>query len=997
MNEIYGRFVGRKNELYAFQQILSEPHGSSRIMYISGAGGIGKTWLARMMMNDAREYNGKEYLVLKLIDTYSTNHRYEEGIIDTIITQLKVFHRSDIFDTYDKEKQKNLLAHEDSDYTQTGLDKRLEELKQAFRNCLKNIVKESPIVLTFDTFEHVHNTPAGNWILSDSGLQMSGVICIIAGRDLKDQPDLSGLEREDMFSFYKHHYTLGRDLNENEKVSLASLLKKTMVNLDDEKSGYNPLFFGLGLDMFLGSVEELAQVSQVQFEKRIAEFLRPGHIGSIYSMPHEFNEPIGVLLTCMAYLHRRFNDFFLDKLIAEGFIQGITSDELRKELKLRLPELFFVKQRPEGELQLHDKLAELILIYNFSYAFDDITGTRQRELTDLVVKWYDDLISKETDSDTADIFRAEQLSYVLQYNVISSVQQTQYKNTDEALLLKQLLPPNFSHAKELLIQYDKRRSDILNRLIHSESQLSVDFFNTVSEEEQLAIFSPLANMAGSNANQARPYRQKINNIVRKQGSPEQQIDSLIELYTATWQNDLPKALDILEQALDICNKKVNKQCPRVLYWKGLTYRRMHDLENAVKWYEQALIMASEYKDNSLLPTILNDMGFAMLLRGNYKHNFTQARIKIQRAAHLREENRDSIENKINHLKQIGTQLTQKDKASIVELETELRTAKQSLGASYNTLGELHRYRDNFSQAIEYYTEALSIFREINNHYWQAMALQARGGSHRQLSSNLYYQRRYVNSTRHDRDAEQDIEGSLRICVEYDLTAIMPRSYRRMGRLLHDRFFRTDDPNTQKIWLDKSLNYLNKGLQVAKDTDNILEKLEILTEISFLGDDYAHIYQKHNANKRLPMSQQKSFQNLYLNQLQEGIDQFQEDDLPLHHLDVYKNLLLVEKAALDYESGNYKDSMLKYIDGFTGLAQDTGYGTSRCHRHFNHLLGNIRQLPNAKLQEEWCTNFISRWEKSTVIQDESQTVADKHADLFEEFTLYIDMGFDLLQE
>ncbi len=394
-----------------------------------------------------------------------------------------------------------------------------------------------------------------------------------------------------------------------------------------------------------------------------------------------------------------------------------------------------------------------------------------------------------------------------------------------------------------------------------------------------------------------------------------------------------------------------------------------------------------------MPTILNDMGYALSLTGKYKRG--QARIEM--AARFREENRDELAKEIAAIVEKQAQAeNREDERRLAQqkdiLEAQLYEATRALGTSYNTWGELFRYQGILDRATGYYAEALGIFKKLNAYYWQVMALSARGEAHRQLASNLYAQERQESSRHYDGLAFKDIESSLTLCQDYGFVEISARGYRRMGRLLHDRFFRTDDPDKQDRWLAESLTFLNKGLQAARDRNDVLEELEILAEIAFLGDDHARIYKDRHPGKSLPIKKRKEIEKNHVGRLRRGIKKHKEDEQVVYHFRVFENLLKLEDAALKYESDDYDKALKGYLDSFTGLAQDLGYGSARCHRHFNHLLECIRRLPDNESRKQWCKQFISRWEESVTDQDKSQTVAAAHPDLFEKFTLYIDVGF-----
>lgn len=998
-------FIGRDKERQLFKQKLADPYGEDRIQYISGPGGIGKTWLLRAMLADARRWQSPEFQVVDaLIDTYSTGNRHIEGVISTIVEQLNL--PDSVLANYNQEKERLENARKQEGYAQTGLEARLNALAAAFRRDLQELVAEQPMVVAFDTFEHVSQTPTGRWILSPDGLQMPGLLCIVAGRDLAGQLALEGISDDLAIELYINYVFGPMDERRPKHEAYAIRLNKLAQR--------NPLLLALAA-IWMGSKQptdaELDSMDFAQFQRLIIGWLKPSHdkesklkenarpAGSLFFLSdEELYEPFQQAIICMAYLNRRFNRPLLERLVEAGYVQGVTVTQLWEMLAeiptdMKALDFFYVKGRPEGEIQLHDKLAEMLRLNILPDAFDDPSRQKMQQFANDVVDWYDELIAGATDNEHKAILQAEKLAYALRLDVLADIQQLEWRNTSEAKRLAQLLPPDFEKAKELLKEYQRDRSDILNRLI--VNQITPETVMHFPLSEQYEFCSTLGSLALGvhDLRRTRGFWQQAVEIARQHNNSEQEIEALLGLFYGTWPESLTDALRILNQALPIVQEKVERLYPTILYWIGITYRRMQDLDEAIKWYEEALRIARQYGDKVITPTILNDMGYALILTGKYR----RASVRIEMAARLRKQNYDLLEKEIEAV-------TEKLEFSIYEtvkrdlivqktaLEEKLYNATIDLGASYNTLGELFRYTGILDRATGYYSEALAIFNKLNSHYWQVQALHPRGDAHRRLSRNLFDQERIESSERYDSLAYEDILSSLELCEKYGFVESMARVYRRMGRLMHDRFFKTKDITKQEDFLNQAVSYLNQCLQVARDQHNVLEEMEALAEIAFLGDDLARLYRRQDPNNSLSLEQRKKIESIYLAPLRQGIKEHQKDRQRIFHFYVFENLLKMEEAALAYESGAYDNALHLYLESFTGLAQEPGYGVERCRRHFDHLFENIRRLPTLSLRKEWCERFIEKWKSTSMKRDDIATIAEAHPDLFEQFELYLDIGF-----
>ncbi|MBI5950754.1 MAG: toll/interleukin-1 receptor domain-containing protein, partial [Chloroflexi bacterium] len=169
-------FVGHEVVLDEFRNMLSRPYGNKRILFMLGSGGLGKTTLVRRMLTDARITN-KAICADEPIDLFSTDYRHIDGI------QRKI-----------KEIIEALPEIKDEPSPFADWIEGRTDTSDNFYDCLKTFCEKRPLVLAFDTFENLDSV-ASSWLFKgeNDGLQVPGLICVIAGREEgRDKEELDG-------------------------------------------------------------------------------------------------------------------------------------------------------------------------------------------------------------------------------------------------------------------------------------------------------------------------------------------------------------------------------------------------------------------------------------------------------------------------------------------------------------------------------------------------------------------------------------------------------------------------------------------------------------------------------------------------------------------------------------------------------------------------------------------------------------------------------------
>lgn len=949
------RSVERKAELQAFERTLAGPASKPRVHFIYGPGGIGKTWLVQEMLSLAQHWGC--YVTNPAIDMYATKHRHIEGVIETVVERLRQQVGSGLFAKVEEERTalERLRSNVWPRPSEEEIQSRLRTLTQAFRDSLGKIVGDTSVVLAFDTFEHVQDSEVGKWVLGENGLQMGGVVCIVASRteDGRGQGHkLTGLTDNEALDLY-YRYTNTTDARHDR--TIENLVKEL-----NAKAHGNPLLLGLALQLpnRLQRSDELSHISYEEFQKQIVWSLHSVQGGGLRNLGGlDMDEPMYQTLVCMSYLNRRFNRFFLERLVERGYVRlgATTQDQIWDQLQR--PHFFFVKERPDDEIQLHDILAELVREYLLSDAILD----PQRFMSD-VVTWYNELI-KESPSNAQDLLRVEMLAYGLRL--------------DAPLQYRQ---PGYEQVVPLVQSFGRMRSDVLDRLVvnvmsvQAIARLRLPGPPTVAEYEFWRSLGQLTHRAHY-LDESKNYWGQAVVLARRLNDSRRQVEALVGLHDSTWESEPYQSMAYLEQAFDLCNN-VEELRARVMYEIGFTHRQTQNLLEALSWYERAI--QSCRTDESLLPTILNDMGYAYLLIGEAAN----ARVHIEEARRLRQLN---LDDKCLRLEESDREeQTEEEMERKSLLEDQRYLAALQLGMTLNTMGEMERLLDDLAAAEASYSAALSCFENEKSFFWQARALFSRGETFRRLAAKRYAkgQADYVD---YEEKAKIDLVESLNLCDRFDFRVIGSTAHRRAGRLLHDRAQRAKDRKEQLHLLAQAKSQFEQGLEIACLVGDTLEELENLTELAFLVDDRLAAM---SVNRSRSMNDSEASDgHREIDRLRLSIENHRYDSPRIFQFEVFQHLLELELGAFNFELRQYDRSLEYYLIGFTGLASDPGYGRARYQQHIDHLFRNLGRL-DSKTQEYWCNCFIERLKTTELKRGMSVTLDKAYPELVKRFELRI---------
>lgn len=998
-------FVGRKEEQAEIERILSPEYRSGGGMFIVGEGGSGKTLLLVRMLDIASKTQNVT-VAKNIIDFRSTNNRHIEGIIESIIENLDFsgVNLAEYAAAENKLRDAKNESKNDPNYPAENLTEKRKAVIKNFDECLISITSSHKVVLAFDTFEDVQgpNEEIQNWLLGHSALRESKLIVLMASRNSLPiqfsknikEIKLGGLDAlEEIMEVYEKYY-YGDDPNRSpeEEARLKSLRadkdQKDLVQALHNKTHGNPLLLGLSVHWIKNyqgkepiTATTINNLTNEQFEEQLTRWFLPmsfaGPAGA-----NDFEDVTRRVLIYMSYLNRRFNKNLLQMLFQKQLIVPVDLDSIWNSLIKQEPDFFYIKNRPDGEIQLHDKLADLLKRYCLINIFDEKDNEQVsillNKLASATIEWYDQQIEISTNdknvaSEQINLLRAEKLGYALRKDILVDIYQSTEKGQPLGSLLeiKKALNINHEYIINLLRSYRTKanRSIILASLVFNEIQLDI-IEQEFPNEYQYEIYNLLGKLSHQyNLHDvACKYFEQAYIVADKMHDSAKQVQAKIDRHNDTWQTNPKQSLEILNEAEIICknDNEAEKLLPRVLYERGFTYRQMNDLTEAGIWYEKAEEQATRLKDNKIMPTILNDAGYRFLLMGD----FNKGKTKIRTARDTRFINHKKLKQKL-----LDSKLSQSEREN---LEEELNEATKSLGLSYSTLGEFARYGSRLEEARDLYEEALSLFRIAASHEWETKTRIRLGEIYRRMAAVQYQDGHITKSMKFDKLAQNHIEQALVLAQQFGFRADNITATRRLGRLYHDRMFRTSSVNKKLALLAEAKKSFMESYSLASDEKrkDVTEIFENLTEIAFCADDSLEIA-KTNRPDRFEKEKKEVFHEI--EELRNQLEKYDRDTPTnkIYYFPVFQHLLEIEQAAYHFVLEEYDQALKLYIAGYIGMAQNPGYGVARYFQHRDHLVIQLRKLfkINKPLFESWCNSILNSWDDARLMEKRAELPHD----------------------
>jgi tetratricopeptide (TPR) repeat protein len=671
------QFIGRQEELALVDRLLRQPEARI-VLCIEGPGGIGKT---RLLQEIDQRYRTAPRLTTTGILDFDTPHLRVPGSLN-----LEIAHclGEEHFRTYLR-KLRDLNQMQRADVSYERLDQETQAVKEAFEACYQALASQQRILILMDTLEDVQDTDvwsdifeliqcAANTLFILSGRRTKAAwekLRPILDDDLAQFIELGPLDTQESIAYIQ---TKEKNLH----LSLDSDLRAKLVQVAEGR----PILIDLASEwvardipvewLMPGSDKDLTALTKQERRKLEAALVKP-----IESLP----APLYQAVLHLAYVYP------MDGPIM-GFLLS-TGPEHQPKLFDELNTLAFVKPLPDGSYTLHDEMRRMI----DEHIWGDIDPerSRRRQISFQMAKYFDERAARlEGQPAEEAIDDATSLEAFLAQNLL----QQQYWTLREQQLFH-LLRADLLQGYGLFLKLFEeatlsgygyqQRSTLLNYV--------QEFADQLDKEQRYEIDIRQARYwletgQQDNISKARHLLEQLMSAYADDG--ERELDILTRLANCHRRSgQLASAAELLEQAREICRRKLPRWAGRIENTLGWHYRMMGALDRARAAYQSALDYAS---DEKTIAAIYNNLSFVECLRGEY-----DAALRYCMRA------RDA-----------------RDRLGL----------KWDLATSHATLADIYRHWGRYDEAIAQAHRAIESFELLQDREWLARVYARRGASRR---------------------------------------------------------------------------------------------------------------------------------------------------------------------------------------------------------------------------------------------------------------------------
>jgi tetratricopeptide (TPR) repeat protein len=754
-------FVGRNTELTQIREWLEK--SASGLVWITGAGGIGKTSLLR-----------------RIADQYSADERYIVEYFDLAEQPMKITNQAlHLADSLGRENfpefMRKLTELDTAPRQQTigGLE------EDAINACVQEVAaylksKKKKLLRITDTFEIAlkYILYEDNWAggINEKLRDVTDTIFITAGRDKVDEKDvletihpllknsfgdekilhvpLSGFNKIEMDEFFAEcdpHRMIPLEMRE--KLQLLTEGRPILLSLAVEWL-QNEIPFPIMIEKDLPELREIVQ-SENEQKRLLGEFEF-----QLVSKVRELQGPLEIASLYMAHIDRRMDSRLLSVLLdiddkkAERYLQELIKLPFVKE---------YIGSKPQ-KCTLHDEMRELVKRHAWQYL--DINGAERNRLTRKVVEQYyiprvDLLKQKKTDMVTVSH------TNLLRDTQAGRVDQERWLLEAETVYYYSKLGEKEAFAFFDLAFYDKEDSYIRDQFLLDELK------RAGMDKEKILLREADGLRRRGQIDEARKI---CSTLIEKGGLG---IDERIHVYTslgAMDENNPVIAEASYIKALDLAASINDQRVQAILHNNlGRLFRNISRLEDSIQHFNQALIFSQNSGNRDSGGTIRNNLAWTHRLNGNLDEADVLCRLSMA--------------------------------------ENRKRGLERPLAYAYLTKADIERDKNNLPNAGKYVKLALDIFNRLDDDDGKAQAYRTQAN----ISRYLHNFDQALDSLK---EGIQLAEGNNSLSVLASLYQLFGRTYRHYATFLRDE--RTSGGSDRTMDESKFYNEARKALLKSID-------------------------------------------------------------------------------------------------------------------------------------------------------------------------------------
>ena len=796
-------FVGREEEFRRLEEAVSA-WNTFQILVVEGPGGIGKSWFLEAVYRQRQEYvnllEGR-LRTSQVINLDDTRLQIPMNLGRRLAREVAAAR----FQPYLERTDEGVLLESRGLLSPEAIERVLHEYDRIFFQCYQEVARQERVLLILDAVEVILGLPLARYLVKLL-TQLPNTVLLLGTREgerttqlvsqaIQERTDavvgrlpLAGFSAETTQDFFKQT-AVGRYM-------------ATVPNLGENLrllTEGRPLLLALAVEWLRRDIPfpELVEYSSTELNRLPAERLGPLQQEFEKAIAASFLKlaaPLPDLILNMACLVRRFD--------AEMYaaVTGQPLERCRTSLAGLLPDLFFVKQRPDESFVLHDEIQRLINTYIWPEL--DAFGSRRKQLGQAAVQNYEQRLARLKEETVAlqgyleDQTGRENLAKVAElHRQYVELRRTEWLYRREMLHYILQVDPARGYTL-FLAGFDEASASYQYLFREGFVQEIVDRPLNLTPDQEYEVRRRLIRYQREKAEFDHAYEQARALLNTFPAEDERRIELMLDLANAAVRlNRLQTGNGWFKQAVESCDKYgiTDKK-----YWAmtenglGWSYRLLGQLDEAVLHYQRAFSYATETDNRELATSILNNLGYAYYLKGEKSKGlmFSRQALEVAQAMNLRHQ----------------------------------------VGAVNSTLGEIYLGMGRYTEAIDHYQAALEFFEETFNSEWQAIVHNELSHARRHMASletaDLPGEQQELL-----REALDHATMAVNLSEHYRLLKEMPLTYYEKGRVLLE-LGRLDEAEK---YLEKS-SPLNRGRPGGFG----LADLSALAEIAYRKKDYDRV-------------------------------------------------------------------------------------------------------------------------------------------------------------